>query len=66
LKNGIITIAKQHTERAFAGEILRGFFHAQTEVIQMGYRKVSALEQIWYILCFKLREIFRKEDNRAK
>ena len=47
-------------------KIPRGFFHAQTEVIQMGYRKVSALEQIWYILCFKLREIFRKEDNRAK
>ena len=32
----------------------------------MGYRKVSALEQIWYILCYKLRLLLRKEDDRAK
>ena len=32
----------------------------------MGYRKVSYLEQIWYILRYKLREFFRKEDKRAK
>jgi len=32
----------------------------------MGYRKVSALEQVWYILCYKLRQLFRKEDNRAE
>ena len=31
----------------------------------MGYRKVSYLEQIWYILRYKLREFFRKEDHRA-
>lgn len=31
------------------------------EVIVMGYRKVSAIEQIWYILRYKFRELFRKE-----
>lgn len=32
----------------------------------MGYRKVSYLEQIWYILRYKLREILQKEDKCAK
>lgn len=31
----------------------------------MGYRKVSYLEQVWYILRYKLGELFRKEDSRA-
>ena len=44
----------------------RGFFYAQTEVVYMGYRKVGYLEQVWYILRYKLRQIFRKEDKRAK
>lgn len=32
----------------------------------MGYRKVGYLEQVWYILRYKLRQLFRKEDTRAK
>lgn len=32
----------------------------------MGYRRVSYLEQVWYILRYKFRELFRKEDHRAK
>lgn len=32
----------------------------------MGYQKVSCPDQIWYILRYKLREIFRKEDKCAK
>lgn len=43
-----------------------GFFYARTEVNTVGYRKVSYLEQVWYILRYKLRELFRKEDARAK
>ena len=32
----------------------------------MGYRKVSYLEQMWYILLYKLRHRKRKEDSHAK
>lgn len=32
----------------------------------MGYRKVTYAEQIWYMIRWKLRELLRKEDNRAK
>ena len=32
----------------------------------MGYRKVGYLEQIWYILRYKLRQFFRKEVTDAK
>ena len=31
----------------------------------MGYRKVSYVEQIWYIIRYKIRELLRKEDKRA-
>ena len=44
----------------------RGFFYAQMEVMCVGYRKVSYTEQILYILRYKLRQLFRKEDKRAK
>ena len=32
----------------------------------MGYRKVGYLEQVWYILRYKLRHLFRKEESHAK
>lgn len=32
----------------------------------MGYRKVTYLEQCWYILRFWLREKIRKEDPHAE
>lgn len=44
----------------------RGFFYAQTEVLSVGYRKVSYVEQLWYILRYKLRQLLRKEDASAK
>ena len=44
----------------------RGFFYVQMEVMSVGYRKVSYAEQILYVLRYKLRQLFRKEDNRAK
>lgn len=47
------------------GAIPRGFSYARTEVMEMGYRKVSYVEQIWYILRYKVRQLLRKEDNRA-
>ena len=43
-----------------------GYSFAQMEVIVLGYRRVSYPEQIWYILRYKLRDLFRKEDRRAK
>ena len=48
------------------GAISWGFFYARKEVSPMGYRKVSYLEQIWYILRYKFRHRRRKEDKRAK
>lgn len=43
-----------------------GLFLYPKEVCPMGYRKVGYLEQIWYILRYKFREIKRKEDLSAK
>lgn len=48
------------------GAIPWGFSHTRTEVLPMGYRKVTYAEQIWYMIRWKLRELLRKEDNRAK
>ena len=59
----IIIMAKEMDPR---GAILRGFSHARTEVNTVGYRKVSYLEQVWYVLRYKLRELMRKEGSRAK
>lgn len=36
-----------------------GLFLYPKEVCPMGYRKVGYLEQIWYILRYKFREIKR-------
>ena len=36
-------------------------YFRRKEETAMGYRKVSYLEQIWYILRWKLKELFRKE-----
>ena len=62
----IIIIAKENTERPSWEKSCEGFSNAQTEVIPMGYRKVSYAEQIWYIVRYKLRQLLRKEDKRAK
>ena len=65
LPSDIITIAKK-IRNGLMGAISWGFSYAQAEVIPMGYRKVSYAEQIWYIVRYKLRQLLRKEDNRAK
>lgn len=43
-----------------------GLFLCPKEVCHMGYRKVGYLEQIWYILRYKFRQLWRKEDHNAK
>ena len=65
LPSDIITIAKI-IWNGLTGVISWGCSYAQTEVIPMGYRKVSYAEQIWYIVRYKLRQLLRKEDKRAK
>ena len=65
LPSDIITIAKI-IRNSLTGVISWGFSYAQTEVIPMGYRKVSYAEQIWYIIRYKLRELLRKEERNAK
>ena len=42
------------------GEIPRGLFYAQTEVMHMGYRKVGYLEQVWYIIKYKLHQLLHR------
>ena len=65
LPSDIITIAKI-IRNSLTESISWGFSYTQTEVIPMGYRKVSYAEQIWYIVRYKLRQLLRKEDKRAK
>jgi hypothetical protein len=62
---GIIIIAKK-IQNGLTGAISWGLSYVQTEVIPMGYRKVSYAEQIWYIVRYKLQQLLRKEDKRAK
>ena len=42
------------------GVIPWGFSYAQMEVIGVGYRKVGYLEQAWYIVKYKLSQLFRR------
>ena len=64
LPSDIITIAKI-IRNGLTRVISWGFSYAQTEVIPMGYRKVSYAEQIWYIVRYKLRQLLRKEKKSA-
>jgi len=45
---------------------LMGLFLCPKEVFPLGYRKVSYLEQVWYILRYKFQHRRRKEDKRAQ
>ena len=65
LPSDIITIAKI-IRNSLMGAISWGFSYTQTEVVPMGYRKVSYAEQIWYIVRYKLRQLLRKEKKSAK
>ena len=65
LPSDIITIAKI-IRNGLTRVISWGFSYAQTEVIPMGYRKVSYAEQIWYIVRYKLQQLLRKEKKSAK
>ena len=65
LPSDIITIAKI-IRNGLMGAISWGFSYVQKEVFLMGYRKVSYLDQIWYILLYKFRHRRRKEDKSAK
>ena len=42
------------------GAIPWGFSYAQKGVITVGYRKVGYLEQLWYILKYKMGELLRR------
>ena len=59
LPSDIITIAKI-IWNGLTGVISWGFSYAQTEVIVLGYRKVGYLEQAWYIIKYKIRQIFHR------
>ena len=53
------SIMKDCTE-SLMGAIPWGFSYAQKGVVQMGYRKVGYLEQLWYIIKYKLGGLFRR------
>ena len=42
------------------GAIPWGFSYAQKGVVCVGYRKVGYLEQLWYIVKYKLGGLFRR------
>ena len=37
---------------------------ADMEAVKMPYRKVTYLEQCWYLILFKIRELLRGEEKR--
>lgn len=61
----ILIIAEQN-KKSLHGSDPVGAFPMSKGGVQMGYRKVGYLEQIWYILRYKFRQHRRKEDTRAK
>lgn len=49
-----------HISQTFAGyNTSEGFLYAHAEVMRMPYRKVGTLEACWYMLRWKLKEVFR-------
>ena len=42
------------------GAIPWGFSYALERRAYMGYRKVGYMEQLWYILKYKVRQLFRR------
>lgn len=50
----ILIMAKENTERPSWEQSCEGFSYAQKGVVTVGYRKVGYLEQVWYILKYKL------------
>lgn len=55
-----VILAKENTEQPSQEQSCGGFSYAQMEVIDVGYRKVGHLEQVWYIIKYKLGELFRR------
>jgi len=47
------------------GEIYAGLLLCQKEVY-MSYRKVGYLEQCYYIIKYKLQQVFRRRKDNAK
>ena len=45
---------RKRIQNGLMGAIPWGFSYAQKGVLCMGYRKVGYLEQVWYILKYKL------------
>lgn len=47
-------MTKENTERPSWEQSCEGFSYAQKGVVTVGYCKVGYLEQVWYILKYKL------------
>lgn len=58
-KYGIIIMDTENTERPPQGHPCGGFSIGGI----IGYRKISYAEQVWYILKYKLRELFHKRKD---
>ena len=56
----MIQSAKKKQEQPSREQSREGFSYTQTEVIDVGYRKVGYLEQAWYIVKYKLTQLFRR------
>lgn len=51
---------RSRIENGLAGKHPRGFLLPRKGGSRMGYRKPGALEQCWYIIKWKLRELFKR------
>ncbi len=51
---------RKRIQNGLMGAIPWGFSYAQKGMIHMGYRKVGYLEQLWYIVKYKLGGLFRR------
>jgi len=56
----IIIMAKDHRRTASQEQSCGAFLMPRKECLCMGYRKVGYLEQLWYILKYKLGELLKR------
>jgi len=53
-------MAKDHRRTASQEQSCGAFLMPRKECLCMGYRKVGYLEQLWYILKYKLGELLKR------
>lgn len=60
----VIILNWKENREGLDGAIRRGLCYTRKKEPPVPYRKVTYREQIWYIIKFKLREIFRRRKKK--